>query len=83
MPGVEDKLEQFFAFSQEDQYYDLSFSHVPSLYVDALRAKWKLLTFEEEATDKEILLFAEQSGHLDFLDEPEEDIYGPNDGEPL
>lgn len=83
MPEVEEKHEQFVAFSQEDKYYDLSFDHVPSLYVDALRADWKLLTFEEEATDREILRFAEQSGHFDFLDEPEENLYGPDDGEPV
>ena len=81
MPEVEEKHEQFVAFSQEDKYYDLSFDHVPSLYVDALRADWKLLTFEEEATDREILHFAEQSEHFAFLDEPEEDIYRPDDGE--
>jgi len=81
MPEVEEKQEQFVAFSQEDKYYDFSFEYVPSLYVDALRADWKLLTFEEEATDREILHFAEHSGHFAFLDEAEENIYRPDDGE--
>jgi len=83
MLEVEERHEQFVAFSQEDQYYDLSFDYVPSLYIDALRAGWKLLTFENEATDKDILRFAEQSGHFAFLDEQEEDIYKPDDGEPV
>lgn len=83
MPEVEERQEQFVAFSQEDKYYDLSFDYVPSLYVDALRADWKLLTFEDEATDKDILRFAEQSGHFAFLDDVEEDIYKPDDGEPV
>jgi len=83
MPEVEEIQEQFIAFSQEDKYYDLSFDYVPSLYIDALRADWKLLTFEDEATDKDILRFAEQSGHFAFLDEPEEDIYKPDDGDPV
>jgi len=83
MPEVEERQEQFVAFSQEDKYYDLSFDYVPSLYVDALRADWKLLTFEDEATDKDILRFAEQSGHFAFLDDEEENIYKPDDGEPV
>ena len=83
MPEVEEIQEQFVAFSQEDKYYDLSIDYVPSSYVDALRANWKLLTFEEEATDKDILRFAEQSGHFAFLDEPEEDMYKPDNGQPV
>jgi len=83
MLEVEEKLEQFITFSQEDQYYDFSLVHVPTLYIDASRAEWQMMDYGNEATDKEILRFAEQSGQVDFLDEPEEDIYGLDDGEPL
>ncbi|HEC03519.1 MAG TPA: hypothetical protein ENI81_08280 [Phycisphaerales bacterium] len=83
MPQVEEKHEDFLAFSQEDQYYDFSFVHVPTLYVDASRAEWRILNYGDEATDKEIVRFAQQSGQVDFLDEPDEDIYGLDDGEPV
>lgn len=80
MTILEETSEQFLVFSQEDQYYDMSFDLVPSSYIDASRADWRLLKFEEEATDREILRFAEQSECLDFLNEPQEDIYGLDDG---
>jgi len=62
----------------------LGISHTDTASVqDASKVEMQLLTFEEEATDKDILRFAEQSGHFAFLDESEEDIYRPDDGEPV
>ncbi|MCK4787477.1 MAG: hypothetical protein KAV87_27210 [Desulfobacteraceae bacterium] len=49
---------------------------------DASRVESRCLT-EEEATYKDILSFAEQSEYFAFLDEPDEDIYGLDDGEPI
>lgn len=80
MPKVQE-IDQFIPFPQEDQYYDLSFAYVvPSSYVVAPRKGWKLTQVQEEATDEEVLRYIERSGYLDFLSNPEEDIYGLDDG---
>lgn len=36
-----------------------------------------------EMSDEEVLLVAEQSGSFDFLNDPSEDIYTLQDGEPI
>ena len=80
MPEVHD-TDRYIALSAEPTYYDLSCDVVPSFYVDACLEGWKAIYRVEEATDREILRFAERSGQLDFLSDPAEDIYGLDDGE--
>ena len=80
MPEVRD-IEQYILLSADDAYYDFSWHIAPSLYVDACLAGWKAICTEKEATDREILRFAQRSGQLDFLSDPAEDIYGLDDGE--
>jgi hypothetical protein len=46
-------------------------------------AGWQVTVAEEEAADQEILRCLEKSGHFDFLKNPEEDVYGLDDGEPV
>ena len=76
MPAVKLK-DQFISLPLQQQYHDLSSAYVvPSLYITFPREGWKLILPEEEASDKEILRFIEKSGHPDFLNDPEEDIYG-------
>jgi len=80
MPGMLE-ADTYILLFKEQTYYDLSSAHVvPSAYVDTNLAGWKVV-YEEEATDREILRFAERSGQLDFLSDPAEDIYGSDDGE--
>jgi len=69
----------------QDQYYDFNQTYfVPSLYKEALPAEgWQVTVAEEEAADQEILRCLEKSGHFDFLKNPEEDVYGLDDGEPV
>ncbi len=83
MPEVKDKLDIFIPFVQEDLYYDLSFAHEPSLYFIAHQEGWEVMQVEDEATDEEVLRYIERSGCLDFLSNPEEDIYGSDDGEAI
>jgi hypothetical protein len=76
--------DKFISLPLQKQHHDLSSAYVvPSLYITFPREGWKLILPEEEASDKEILRFIEKSGHLDFLNDPEEDIYGPEDGQAL
>jgi len=82
MPEVQD-TGGYFPLSAERAYYDLSWQVVASLYVDACLAGWKPICTEEEATDREILRFAERSSQLDFLSDPAEDIYGLDDGKAI
>ncbi len=44
-------------------------------------AKKILIPNEQEANDFEILLFAMNSKSFEFLNDPAEDIYQPDDGE--
>jgi len=49
-------------------------------------AQSKLLTFvnrPEDPTVTQMMLLTEMSGTLDFWNHPDEDIYGPEDGEAL
>ena len=57
-------------------------NHVPSLYVPAQNAGWKTIAGVDEITDQEILRAVEQSGSFDFLADPKENVYAPEDGEP-
>lgn len=81
MNEVQDNMEVLISFGQEDQYLDLSFDYVPSVYI--VQEGWTVAEPERELSDKEILRSLEQDGHFDFLKDPEEDIYGLNDGEAL
>jgi hypothetical protein len=74
-------LECFVTCPPEGEYYNFNCSPVPSVYVVVPQEGWRLLDLGEEANDKDILRFAEQSGHFDFLNDPAEDIYGLDDGE--
>ncbi len=74
---------QYINQQQQEQYYNFNQAYVvPSLYIQLPQAGWTA-TVTEEATDKEILRCLEKSGHFDFLKNPEEDIYGISDGEPI
>jgi len=60
----------------QETYYDFSICQpAPSGYI-----QWK---YTVEATDQEIINYAAQSPTFDFLNEPEEDIYCLDDGEPV
>jgi len=68
----------------QEQYYDFSnFNQdYSSLYIELSKAGWTVTVTEEEATDKEILHCLEKSGQFNFLNNPEEDIYKLDDGDP-
>jgi hypothetical protein len=75
---------QYVVDQPEPQYYDFKQSYVVhSLYIVLPATGWKVTVAEEEATDREILRYLEKSGGFDFLKNPEEDIYGMDDGEPV
>jgi hypothetical protein len=68
---------------EEDKYYDFNDCSVePSLYIIVNNESWKSTHAEEEASDADVLSWAEKSGSFDFLDNPEEDIYDLSDGSP-
>jgi hypothetical protein len=75
--------DQYIVEPPQDQYCDFNRVYVPSLYVVCSKAGWQVITVEEEATDREVLRYLEKSEHFDFLNNPEEDIYGLSDGEPV
>lgn len=81
MNEVQDNMEVLIPFGQEDQYYDLSFDYVPSIYI--VQEGWTVAEPEREVSDREILHSLEQGGYFDYLKDPEEDIYGLNDGKAL
>ena len=58
-------------------------SPVPSVYISAESAGWKMISHEDEITDQEILRAVEQSGSFDFLADPQENVYTPEDGTPV
>jgi hypothetical protein len=41
------------------------------------------ISYPPDPAPEQFLRLAETSGTLDFWDEPEEDIYGPDDGTPV
>lgn len=69
--------------AQED-YYDFRAARVvPSGYIFPQPGDWVLITNEPEASDEEILRFAMKSKSFEFLNDPAEDIYGLDDGDPV
>jgi hypothetical protein len=83
MQIAQNNADQYIVEPPQSQYFDFNREYVPSLYVVLPQAGWQVTVAEEEATDKEILRCLEKSGNFDFLNNPEEDIYGPSDGEPV
>lgn len=75
---------QYTIQQQQEQYYNFNQAYVvPSIYIELPKAGWTVTVAEEEATDKEILRCLEKSGQFDFLNNPEEDIYKLDDGDPV
>ena len=83
MPEVKGNLNQFIVSPSQEQYYDFSHIHVPSYYIVASKENWRLTQDEQEATYEEVLRHMEKSKSFDFLNDPEEDIYELEDGEPV
>lgn len=82
-----ENLRQFVSQQGDEVYYDLTFSHTPSRYIHwspyiGEQGGWKE-TREEEATELELLRYAEKSTAFEFLHDPAEDIYDFADGKPV
>jgi len=75
--------DQYVSLTPNDQYYDFAIVHVPSLYVYGQADTWRATVPETELSDSELLRLAEATGQFDFLNDPAEDVYSPNDGEPV
>ena len=82
MQTIGKNINQYINYPPQNQYCDFNQEYVPSVYIVLPSAGWQA-TVTEEATDMEILHCLEKSGHFDFLKNPEEDIYGLGDGEPV
>jgi hypothetical protein len=78
-------LEKFAFFPDTNQhYYDSRTpSIVPSEYIFTGPGDWALITNEPEASDEEILRYAMKRKSFEFLNNPAEDIYSLDDGEPV
>jgi hypothetical protein len=83
MQIARNNTDQYIIKPPQNQFFDFNQVCVPSLYIVLPQAGWEVTVVEEEATDREILRCLEKSGHLDFLDDPEEDTYRLGDGEPV
>lgn len=82
------KIENQYGFvnaEADEIYYDFNFGYIPSQYICwglglVEPEGWKE-TREEEATDLELLRYAEKSTAFEFLHDQTEDIYDLADGE--
>lgn len=78
---------QFINYQADEVYYDFTFRYTPSRYIHwdpslGEQGGWKE-TREEEATDLELLCYAEKSSIFEFLHDSAEDIYDLTDGETI
>ena len=83
MPETGEIAKQYIVLPQKGWWDEPSSDQVLRSFIDTSASEWRLIIYEEEATDQEILRSAEMSGHFEFLQGPEEDIYGLDDGEPV
>ena len=83
MQIARNNADQYIIKPPQNQFFDFNQVCVPSLYVVLPQAGWKVTIDEEEATDGEMLRCLEKSEHFDFLNNPEENIYGLDDGKPV
>jgi len=85
MSEAEDSVCEIIGYEQEVYCEFSDVRVVPSeyKYVDPVSKDWEIVTNEEEATNEEILHYAVKSKSLEFLNDPAEDIYGLDDGEPV
>ena len=74
------KMQDVFPAIIDEAYFDFNFAYTPSSYIVAELEGWTVTRIQEEATDEEIMLWAEKCGTFDFLQEAGEDIYSLSDG---
>ncbi len=80
---AEDRNFAFFTDMQQDYIDSRITSVVPSKYIFTQPGDWVVVTNESEASDEEILHFTLKSKSFEFLNDPAEDIYRLDDGEPV